>query len=134
MPPSTPATGNPSPPIFYREQALMTQQMERLCVRRDRGRQGELKSCAPPRGTGGPQASAMRLDDRATDGQPHTSAVILGRKESTEDLVRLLRRQSHTGIADRDQQLTIIDFRPDSKLTSTARLLHGIDAVEHQVH
>jgi hypothetical protein len=29
----------------------------------------------------------MRLDDRATDGQPHTGPVILGRKECPEDLV-----------------------------------------------
>src|SRR5258708_36837953 len=118
----------------HREQRLATtwEQLGRLCVRRDRGRQGELKSCAPPRGTGGPQAAAMRLDDRATDGQPHTSPVILGRKESPEDLVRLLRRQSRTGIADRDQQLTIAGFRLDGKLNSASHFLHGIDAVEHE--
>ena len=74
-------------------------------MRCDPGRQGELKSCTLPGGTGSPQAAAMRLDDRATDGQPHASPVIFGRKERPEDLVRLLRGQSHTGIADRDQQL-----------------------------
>ena len=77
-------------------------------MRCERGGQGELKSCAPPGGTGGPQTAAMRLNDRPTDGQPHTSPVILGRKECLEDLIRLLRGQSHTGIADRDQQLTIV--------------------------
>src|SRR6266404_1769991 len=105
-----------------------------LCVRRDRDGQGEPKSCAPPGGTGRPQAAAMRLDDRATDGQPHTGPVILGSKECPEDLVRLLRGQSHTGIADRDQQLTIAGFRLDGKLTSATRFLHGIDAIKHEVH
>ena len=39
-----------------------------LCVRRDRDGQGELKSCAVPGGASDPQAAAMRLNDRATDG------------------------------------------------------------------
>jgi len=99
-----------------------------------RGGQGEPKSCTPPGGAGGPQAAAMRLNDRPTDGQPHTSPVILGRKKCPEDLVGLLRRQSHTSIADRDQQLSISGFRLDGKLTSASRSLHGIDAVEHEVH
>src|SRR5258708_9576584 len=120
----------------HREQRLATtwEQLRRLCVRRDRGRQGELKSCTPPRGTGGPQAATMRLDDRATDGQPHTGSVNLGRKECPEGLVRLLRRQSPTGIADQDQQLTIAGFGLDDELASATRFLHSIDAVEHEVH
>jgi len=60
----------------------------------------ELKSCTPAGGAGGPQAAAMRLNDGTTDGQPHTSPVILGRKECREDPVRLLLGQSHAGIAD----------------------------------
>ena len=56
-------------------------------MRRDRYWQGELKSCAARRVAGDPQAAAVRLNDRPTDGQPHTSAVILGRKECSEDLV-----------------------------------------------
>src|SRR5258707_9159947 len=91
-----------------------------------RGGQGEPKSGTPPGGSGGPQAAAMRLNDRPTDGQPHTSPVILGRKECPEDLVGLLRGQSHAGIADRDQQLTIAGFRLDGKLTSATSFLHGI--------
>ena len=79
-------------------------------MRRDRGGQGELKSCAASGAAGGPQAAAMRLDDGATDGQPHTGPVILGRKECLEDLLRLLRGESRSGITDRDQQLTIADF------------------------
>src|SRR5467141_4618706 len=120
----------------YRKRRLATmwERLRRLGLRRDRGRQGELKGCATGGVSVGPQAAAMRLNDRPTDGQPHTSPVILGRKECREDLVRLLRGQSHTGIADRDQQLTIADFRLDSKLTSATRFLHGVDAVEHEVH
>ena len=76
-----------------RERRLATtrEQLGRLCVRRDRGGQGELKSCTPRGVAGGPQAAAMRLNDRPTDGQPHTRPVLLGRKECPEDLVRLLR-------------------------------------------
>src|SRR3984893_1433358 len=108
--------------------------MPTLCERRGRGGQGELKSCASPGGTGGPQVSAMRLNDRATDGQPHTDPLILGRKECLENLFRLLRGQSHTGIADRDQHLTVVGFRLDCKLTFGSYFFHGIDAVEHEVH
>src|SRR6267378_5096898 len=100
----------------------------------DRSGQGELKRCTAPGSAGGQQAAAMRLDDRTADGQPHTSPVIFGRKECIEDLFRLLRGKSHTGISDRDQQLSIAGFRPDGKLTSGSHSLHGIDAVEHKVH
>src|SRR6202163_704501 len=100
--------------------ATTLQQPRKLRVRRKRGGQGELKSCAPPGGAGGPQAPAMRLNDRPADGQPHTSPVILGRKKCPEDLFRLLRGQSHTGIADRDQQLTIVGFRLNGELTCTS--------------
>src|SRR6266404_1221415 len=110
------------------------EQLGSLGARRHRGRQGELKRCTPTWGTCGPQAAAMRLDDRAADGQSHTSPVMLSRKKSTEYLVCLLPWQSHSGIADGDQQLTVASFRVDDKLTSAARFLHSIDAVEHEVH
>src|SRR5216683_959367 len=77
----------------------------RLCVRRDRGGQGELKSCTTPAVTGGPQSASMRLNDRSTDGQPHAGPVNLGGKECLEDL-----------------------------LASASRSFHGIDPVEHKVH
>src|SRR6202041_2896850 len=57
-----------------------------------------------------------------------------GRKECAEDLFRLLRGQSHTGIADRDQQLSIAGFRLDGKLASANRFLHSINAVDHEIH
>ena len=72
---------------------------EFLRVRRRRGGQGELKRCAPPGVAGNPQPAAVRLNDRATDGQPHSSPFIFGRKECLEDLVRLLLGQAHTRIA-----------------------------------
>jgi hypothetical protein len=40
----------------------------RLYMGRDRGGQGQLKSCTSPGGAGGPQVAAMRLNDRPTDG------------------------------------------------------------------
>src|ERR1700751_1983237 len=70
---------------------------------RDRSGQDELKRCTAPRSASGPQAAAMRLDDRTADGQPHTSPIIFGRKECIEDLFRLLRGKSRTGITDGDQ-------------------------------
>src|SRR5260370_2966135 len=76
----------------------------------------------------------MRLNDRPADGKPHNSPVILGRKECSKDLVRLFRGQSHTSITDRDQQSTVVGFRLDAKLTSATRFLHGLDAIEHEVH
>src|SRR5437763_1479872 len=113
---------------------LLISAMERSCVRRNCSRKCELKCCASAGVVGDPQAAAMRLNDRPTNGQPHTGPLILGCKECPEDLVRLLRGQSHSGIPDRDQQLTIAGFRLDGKLTSARRFLHSIDAVEHEVH
>ena len=53
---------------------------------------GELKRGAGSAGGDGPQPAAVRFDDGATDGQPHTGAGILGRKECREDLVLVIRR------------------------------------------
>src|SRR5438132_6556410 len=80
----------------YIEQRLATtwEPLGSLCVRRDRSGQGELKSCTLPGGTGGPQAAAMRLDDRATDGQPLPGPVILGVKDGPKNLAAFSRGQS----------------------------------------
>src|SRR5580658_2356008 len=97
--------------------------------------QSKMKICAPPRVGGRPQTSSMSFDNRAADGQPHTGAVSLGGKEGAENLLSLLRRQSDPGIGDRDQQLAILDLlRPYRKFACTRYVLHGIDAIEHQVH
>src|SRR5258707_9566818 len=82
----------------------------RLRMRRDCLGECEVKCYASAAVVSDPQTTAMRLNDRATDGQPHTSAVVFSRKECPEDLVRLLARQSHTRIADRDLQLAIANF------------------------
>ena len=76
--------------------------LRKLCVRGECGGESEPKGCTPAGAVGCPKAAAMRLNDRATDGQPHPSAGVLGRKKCPEDLVCMLARQSHTGIADRD--------------------------------
>ncbi len=47
---------------------------------RDRGGQGELKSCAARRIVGSPQAAPMRLNDGPADPQSHARAVSLGGK------------------------------------------------------
>jgi hypothetical protein len=79
-----------------------------LYVIPDRGRQGELKSCTPPGGAGGPQAAAMRLNDRPADAKPHAGAVRLGGKKRIEDLVLLLRGKSYAGVADRHLKLLVL--------------------------
>lgn len=72
----------------------------RLCVRRDSYGQRELKRRATRRVSGGPQVAAVRLNDRPADGQPHAGSIILGREECLEDLIRLLGRESPTGVTD----------------------------------
>src|SRR6267143_111938 len=106
-----------------------------LCVRRDRGRQGELKSCAARRIVGSPQAAAVRFNNGAADPQSHARAVSLGGKERIEDLVCLLRWNPHARIADRDQHLTILTaLRLDVELARHLHILHRVDAVHHEVH
>src|SRR3981081_1991506 len=69
---------------------------EQNCVESDgqvsSGRQREIKTRAARWVGPRPQAPAVRLDDRAADGQPHTGAVGLRGKERFEDLVRLRRQ------------------------------------------
>src|SRR5207247_993740 len=97
--------------------------------------QGELKRCGSRGVCDGPQAAAMRFDDGSADGQSHSCALRFGREEGIEDLLRLFRLQSHARIADRDQELTIVVLlRLDRKFTSSAHVLHGFDAIEHEVH
>ena len=77
----------------------------------------------------------MRFNDGAADGQSHTGAVRLRRKEGTKDLVRLLRRQPHTGIADANHKLLVFcSLRLDSELARSIHILHRIDAVGDEVH
>src|ERR1700733_1140864 len=66
------------------------------------GGQCETESCAARGIVRGPQAAAMRLDDRPADAQPHARAVSLGGKERTKNLVRLLMWKPLASIADRN--------------------------------
>src|SRR5579864_1045532 len=59
----------------------------------------ERESRAPSVVGRGPQTATMRLNDRTADRQAHAGALGFGRKECIEDLVRLLGRQAHAGIA-----------------------------------
>src|SRR6266403_1331470 len=97
--------------------------------------QTKMKTCAPLRVRGGPQTTSMRLDNRAADWESHTGTVSFRGEERAEDLFGLQRRQSDAGIANRDQQLAILDWlRAYRKFTIGAYVLHGVDAIEHQVH
>src|SRR5271156_5408198 len=97
--------------------------------------QREMKGCAAAGVRGDPQAAAVRLDDRPADRESHAGALWFRGKEWVEDLLRLFWLESRAGIANRDQELTLlILLRLDGKFTSSAHVLHGIDAIEHEIH
>src|SRR5438445_4882929 len=90
---------------------------------------------AARRVVGSPHAAAMRLNDRAADGESHTRAVRLGGKERLEDLAPLLRGQPHAGIADGHHNLLVFRLlRFDGELARPIHVLHRIHAIEHEVH
>src|ERR1700733_5477008 len=77
----------------------------------------------------------MRFDDRTANGQAHAGALILGSVEGIKDFFRLLWHKPHAGIADRDQELTIVVLPGlDRKFTYSAHIFHGLNAIENQVH
>src|ERR1700674_3905654 len=77
----------------------------------------------------------MRFNDRAADPKSHPGAVSLGGKEGIENLVRLLRGQPHTGIANRHHYLFAIGTpRVDGKLARPIHIFHRVDAIHHEVH
>src|SRR5438309_9008096 len=93
------------------------------------GGQNEVKTCAARRVVGGPQAAVMRCNDGTADRQSHTSAVNLRGKKRIEDLVRLLRRQPHPGIADRHHKLLVFrSLRLDGEFARPLYIIHRIDA------
>jgi len=65
----------------------------------------EVKACTTRSVVFSPQATAMRFNDGAADAKSHAGPMELGGEEGIKDLVRLLRRKSHSGIADRHQNL-----------------------------
>ena len=77
----------------------------------------------------------MRFNYGATDGQSHADPMGLRGKEGVEDLVRLLRGQPHTGIADTHHKLLVSrSVRPDSEFARSIYILHRIDAIHDKVH
>src|SRR5208337_5196281 len=91
-------------------------------------RQSEVKGRAPSGVSRCPEAATMRLHNGTADCQPHAGALRFGRKERIENLVGLFGRQSHTGVADREQRVTsLAQFRLNRKFT--ACFLHRLDAV-----
>jgi hypothetical protein len=79
----------------------------RRLMRSDFAGQGELKRCTPPGVGTGPKTSAMRFNDRTADTKSHAGAMRFGSKERVKDLIRLLRRKPHAGIADRNREMAV---------------------------
>src|SRR6185437_12153592 len=79
--------------------------------------------------------AAVRFDYGPADGQSHTSALRLSCEERIEDFLLVFWPQSHTGIADRYQDVGFaFSPRRDRKPTTRTFILHGFDAVEYQIH
>src|SRR6266404_9067249 len=94
-----------------------------------------MKTGSARRVVGSPQTAAMRLNDGPADGESHTRAVRLGGKERLENLVPLLRGQTHSAISDGHQNLLVFrSLRFDSELARPMHILHRIHAIEHEVH
>jgi len=80
---------------------------------------GEVKACAARRVVDRPQAAAMRFNDGTADPKSHPGPLRLGGKERIKDLIRLLRREPHAGIADREHELAVLGLqRADDRLAS----------------
>src|SRR6266850_1495010 len=94
----------------------------------------KIKVCATRRVVFSPQATSMRFNDRTADAKSHAGAMELGGKEGIKDLVRLLRRKSHSGIADGHQNLLVFRSRLDHELPRTVYIFHRLDAIDHKVH
>src|SRR5918992_6334542 len=65
-----------------------------------------------------PDAAAMALDDRATDGQPDTHPAFLGRVKGIEQLVDPLTVDAHAGIANgQAHMIAVLSLGSDYQLT-----------------
>src|SRR5258705_9715129 len=64
-------------------------------------RKRETKTGPARRVAVSPQAPAVRFDNRSANREPHTGPLRLRRKKCFENLIRLLRRQAHSRVADR---------------------------------
>src|SRR5881227_3500465 len=99
------------------------------------GRKGEVKDCTPGRVGGGPYASAMRFDDGAADPESHASPLRFGGEKCVEDLLGLLRWESHACIAHRHHELAVFGLlRTDGQLARPLHIPHRVNAVNDEVH
>src|ERR1700721_1120557 len=80
--------------------------------------QSEMESCTPPVVRRGPQPAAMRLHNGTADGQSHAAALGLGRIKRRKDLFNTPSRQSHSRVADREPELTVLQLRLHRKLSA----------------
>jgi len=77
----------------------------------------------------------MRFNDGTADPKSHAGPLRLGGKERIKDLIGLLRREPHAGIADRDHQLAVFGLlRLDGEFARPIYIFHRIDAISHEVH
>src|ERR1700722_448054 len=82
-----------------------------------------------------PQPATVRLDNRSADAQAHTGSMFFSCKESVEDLAGLVGWQAYARVCDGYQQLLLdVVLGTEGELTRAVDGLHGVDAVDHQVH
>src|SRR5438552_10037831 len=96
-------------------------------------RQRELKRCAASGGGGDPEATSVRLHDRSADRQSHPGALRFRGEECVENPFHLLGRKSAARVTDRDQKPAPLVARRDGQLTWGTHILHGFDAIEHEI-
>src|SRR6267154_2494805 len=98
-------------------------------------RQRETKTGPARRVAVSPQAPAMRLNNRSANREPHTGPLRFRRKKCLENLIRLLRRQAHSRVADRHYNFFVFCFlRLNQQLSLPIHIFHRLDAIDHQVH
>src|SRR5262249_22211322 len=95
----------------------------------------ELKGRAGTVIRGGPQLPAVILHDGATDRQPHSHPLRLGRVESVEDLFEVLPVKPDAGVLHGDERFVrFIWTRADEQLSRPARRRsHRLDTVHHEI-
>jgi hypothetical protein len=74
----------------------------------DFGGNSDVKACTARRVVGPPQAAAMGFHDGAADAKSHAGAVRFGSKEGVEDVIRVLRWEADSRIADRHHNLLVL--------------------------
>ena len=99
-----------------------------------RKREGEQEARAAPLRRGDRERSAMRLDDRTTDREPHSHAACLGRHEGIEDSADHIRADAAAGVFDADRNPAIAGHRghgePPRRLLDA---VHRLDRVRNEI-